>query len=85
MHAGAGRVDDVRRRTDEARPGDAGRPADREPLPPVRLEVTKNAVLVGTGSHPVQLGEVKAFGKKAMSAADWARGVQFPESATLGD
>jgi len=61
------------------------RPADREPLPPGRLEVTKNAVLVGTGTHPVRLGEVKAFGKKLMAAADWARGVQFPESATLGE
>ena len=58
---------------------------DREPLPPGRLEVTKNAVYVGTGTHPVQLGDVKAFGKKQMAAADWARGVQFPDSATLGD
>jgi methionyl-tRNA formyltransferase len=58
---------------------------DREPLPPGRLEVTKNAVFVGTGTDPVQLGDVKAFGKKQMAAADWARGVPFPESATLGD
>jgi methionyl-tRNA formyltransferase len=59
--------------------------ADREPLPPGRLAVTKNAVLVGTGTGPVRLGEVKAFGKKQMAAADWARGVQFPDDATLGD
>jgi methionyl-tRNA formyltransferase len=59
--------------------------ADREPLPPGRLEVTKHAVLVGTGTTPVRLGEVKAFGKKQMAAADWARGVQFPDHATLGD
>jgi methionyl-tRNA formyltransferase len=40
---------------------------------------------VGTATQPVRLGEVKAFGKKQMPAADWARGVQFPEHARLGD
>ena len=50
---------------------------DREPLAPGTLEVTKNAVYVGTGSTPVRLGEVKAFGKKQMAAADWARGVRL--------
>ncbi len=58
---------------------------DREQLPPGALEVTKSAVYVGTATQPVQLGEVKAFGKKQMPAADWARGVQFPEHAILGD
>jgi methionyl-tRNA formyltransferase len=59
--------------------------ADREPLEPGVLEVTKNAVHVGTGTQAVRLGEVKAFGKKQMAAADWARGVQFPARAVLGD
>jgi methionyl-tRNA formyltransferase len=59
--------------------------ADREPLAPGTLEVTKNAVYVGTGTQPVQLGEVKAFGKKAMPAADWARGVRVESGARLGD
>lgn len=45
-------------------------------LAPGRLEITKNAVYVGTGSTVVKLGEVKAFGKKQMAAADWARGLQ---------
>jgi methionyl-tRNA formyltransferase len=54
-------------------------------LAPGELEVTKNAVLVGTGTRPVRLGEVKPFGKKQMAAADWARGVQFPDHAVLGD
>jgi methionyl-tRNA formyltransferase len=54
-------------------------------LAPGELEVTKNAVLVGTGTRPVRLGEVKPFGKKQMPAADWARGVQFPDHAVLGD
>ncbi len=57
---------------------------DREPLAPGALEVTKNAVFVGTATRPVELGEVKAFGKKQMRAADWARGVTVPEGARLG-
>ena len=40
---------------------------------------------VGTGSTPVQLGEVKAFGKKQMAAADWARGVRLKSGVRFGD
>ena len=58
---------------------------DLPPLEPGVLEVTKNAVLVGTGTTPVQLGEVKAFGKKQMGAADWARGVRLESGVRLGD
>ncbi len=54
---------------------------DREPLAPGALEVTKQAVLVGTGTEPVRLGEVKAFGKRQMGAADWARGVRVESGA----
>ncbi len=54
-------------------------------LPPGRLEITKNAVYVGTATQAVRLGEVKAFGKKPMAAADWARGVAFAPDARLGD
>lgn len=53
-------------------------------LAPGALEVTKNAVYVGTGTEAVQLGEVKAFGKKQMAAADWARGVTFGDAPSLG-
>ena len=56
-----------------------------EPLAPGVLDVTKSAVFVGTATHPVELGEVKAFGKKQMRAADWARGVTVPVGARLGD
>lgn len=56
---------------------------DRDRLDPGVLEVTKNAVLVGTGTQPVELGEVKAFGKKQMRAADWARGVTVAPGATF--
>lgn len=57
---------------------------DRERLPPGTLEVTKNAVYVGTGTVPVRLGQVKAFGKKQMAAADWARGVRVTSGETFG-
>ena len=33
-------------------------------------------MLVGTATTPVALGEVRAAGKKAMPAPDWARGVR---------
>ena len=56
-----------------------------ETLPPGVLQVTKNAVLVGTGSTAVRLGEVKAFGKRQMPAADWARGVRLASGARFGD
>jgi methionyl-tRNA formyltransferase len=61
------------------------RPVDRERLDPGSLEVTKDAVLVGTGTGPVRLGRVKPFGKKEMDAADWARGVRLESGARLGD
>jgi len=54
---------------------------DRDALAPGLLDVTKNAVYVGTGTVPVRLGEVKAFGKKQMGAADWARGVRLQTGA----
>jgi methionyl-tRNA formyltransferase len=56
----------------------------REQLEPGVLEVTKQAVFVGTATDPVQLGEVKPFGKKQMQAADWARGVRLASGETLG-
>jgi len=63
---------------------EAGRDPERA-LAPGRLEVTKNTVYVGTATQAVKLGEVKAFGKKQMAAADWARGVAFTPDARLGD
>ncbi len=49
------------------------------------LGISKNQVLVGTGTVPVELGEVKPFGKKLMPAADWARGARLESGACLGD
>jgi methionyl-tRNA formyltransferase len=58
--------------------------ADQEPLPPGRLAVTKKAVHVGTATRPVRLGDVQAFGKRQMPAADWARGVRIGPDSRLG-
>ena len=60
---------------------------DRQPvdrLEPGRLEVSKNDVLVGTGTGPVRLGRVQAHGRKEMDAADWARGVTLSDDVALG-
>jgi methionyl-tRNA formyltransferase len=54
---------------------------DAEPLAPGELRVTKSTVEVGTGTRPVLLGSVQAQGKKAMPAADWARGLRLPSGA----
>ncbi|MGH3335450.1 MAG: methionyl-tRNA formyltransferase [Nocardioides sp.] len=52
-------------------------------LAPGILDVTKSAVLVGTGGHAVRLGEVKPHGRRQMAAADWARGVQLAPAAAF--
>jgi methionyl-tRNA formyltransferase len=52
-------------------------------LRPGTLQVTKSAVLVGTADGAVRLGEVKPHGRREMAAADWARGVHFPEDAAF--
>ncbi|MFI0796117.1 MULTISPECIES: methionyl-tRNA formyltransferase [Micromonospora] len=49
---------------------------DGPELKPGELLVEKSRVLAGTGTVPVTLGEVRAAGKKAMPASDWARGVR---------
>ena len=48
---------------------------ESDPLAPGEVMAEKARVLVGTGSVPVALGEVQPRGKRAMPAADWARGV----------
>ncbi len=45
-------------------------------LGPGDLLVERHQVLVGTATTPVHLGEVRAAGKKAMPATDWARGLR---------
>ncbi|NUT34950.1 MAG: methionyl-tRNA formyltransferase [Hamadaea sp.] len=53
-------------------------------LEPGDLLVEKHRVLVGTATDPVVLGDVRAAGKKAMSAVDWARGVRPGPKERLG-
>ena len=57
---------------------------DHEPMAPGALEVTRNAVHVGTATGAVELGRVRPFGKQEMDAAAWARGARFPDGAVLG-
>ena len=52
---------------------------------PGQLRVLGSRVLVGTGTTPVQLGDVQPDGKRRMPAADWARGLRLAASgAVLG-
>jgi methionyl-tRNA formyltransferase len=51
------------------------RPDERD-LAPGRIAVSRNAVLIGTATHAVELGEVTAAGKRSLPAADWARGTR---------
>ncbi|WP_205475180.1 methionyl-tRNA formyltransferase [Nocardioides sp. SYSU D00038] len=53
-------------------------------LAPGEVATGKNDVLVGTGTTAVRLGEVKAFGKRQMAAADWARGVRLAPGTRFG-
>ncbi len=55
------------------------------PVEPGVVRVGKNAVHVGTATVPVRLGEVRAFGKKQMAAADWARGLRDLDGVRLGE
>jgi methionyl-tRNA formyltransferase len=60
--------------------------ADPGPPPgPGELRLSRSRVLVGTGSDPVELGDVQPHGKRPMRAADWARGLRglAPAAARL--
>jgi methionyl-tRNA formyltransferase len=53
------------------------------PLAPGELRVQRDRVLAGTGSGPVELGEVQPDGKRRMRAADWARGLHSGGQPTV--
>ena len=57
--------------------------ANAEPLKPGELRVERTQVLAGTATMPVVLGEVRAAGKKPMSASDWARGLRIEAGETF--
>jgi methionyl-tRNA formyltransferase len=52
-------------------------------LGPGDLLVERSQVLAGTATTPVVLGEVRAAGKKAMAAGDWARGTRIQPGERL--
>jgi methionyl-tRNA formyltransferase len=54
-----------------------------EALEPGALRVSRTEALVGTGTHPVALGDVQPQGKKLMAAIDWLRGVRPTEEDKL--
>ncbi len=57
----------------------------QDALKPGQLRVLGSRVLAGTGTQPVELGDVQPQGKRRMLAADWARGLRLGASgAVLG-
>ncbi|MGO2542525.1 methionyl-tRNA formyltransferase [Specibacter sp. AOP5-B1-6] len=52
-------------------------------LAPARLRIEAKSVLVGTGSHAVELVQVQPAGKKLMQATDWARGLANKEDVVF--
>ncbi|KAB7791395.1 methionyl-tRNA formyltransferase [Bifidobacterium leontopitheci] len=64
-----------------AQPADPANPNTPQELASGSIKAGKRNVWVGTGSTPLELLEVKAQGKKAMRAADWARGARLTPDA----
>jgi methionyl-tRNA formyltransferase len=62
-------------------PGVDGPSGDR--LTPGQVHVARKSVLVGTATGPVTLGLVQPPGKRAMPAADWARGARIETGETF--
>ena len=60
-----------------AQPADMSNPNAPASLEPGHIVAGKKNVWVGTSTEPLELLEVKAQGKKAMRAADWARGAHL--------
>lgn len=57
--------------------------SDVDGLAPGAVSLHGKSVLVGTGSHAVELTRVQPAGKKMMSAADWARGLASLEGVVF--
>lgn len=64
-----------------AQPADMNAPVTPQALAPGALVAGKKNVWIGTASDPLELLDVKAQGKKAMRAADWARGAHLTDNA----
>ncbi|MBT1165882.1 methionyl-tRNA formyltransferase [Bifidobacterium simiarum] len=67
----------------QAAPAPADDPRVPETLAAGALLAGKKNVWAGTGTGVLELTQVKAQGKKAMRAADWARGARLGEGAHL--
>ena len=65
------------------RPIDTVDPVAALELKPGELHPEKRRVLAGTGTVPVELGEVRPVGRRLMPAADWARGVRITPGELL--
>ncbi|MDO4411996.1 methionyl-tRNA formyltransferase [Cutibacterium sp.] len=50
---------------------------------PGQLVATRKKLFLGTGSRPLELLQVQAFGKKVMNGADWARGAKIDAGTRL--
>lgn len=50
---------------------------DHEVIPAGEIKVERQRIVVGTGTHPVELIGVKPAGKRTMRATDWQRGLNF--------
>ncbi|WP_085367732.1 methionyl-tRNA formyltransferase [Leifsonia sp. NCR5] len=60
------------------------RPApDADELAPGAVALQGKRVVVGTGTHPLELVTVQPAGKKAMGAADWWRGLSAADGVVL--
>jgi methionyl-tRNA formyltransferase len=70
-------------RDDRVKVGPVRPVADGPELKPGELLVERSRVLAGTATVPVQLGEVRAAGKKPMPASDWARGARVAAGEVL--
>jgi methionyl-tRNA formyltransferase len=58
--------------------------AETDSLPAGAIAADKRAVLVGTGTQPVELIDVQPAGKQRMEATAWARGVRLDDGEHLG-
>ena len=83
LHAGGPDGEPLTLHILRVQPADLTNPNAPRSLEPGELKVGKKNVWVGTGTTPLELTEVKAQGKKAMRAADWARGARLANSAGL--
>jgi methionyl-tRNA formyltransferase len=70
-------------REDRVKLGPVRAVANGPRLEPGDMLVERTQVLVGTATTPVALGEVRAAGKKAMAAVDWARGLRIQPGEKL--